>query len=321
MHSSTFFRILLFYFLEVNFIESDDTKACKAAGDCTAPNTKCLKDIKREFDGANDNFCALICDAAKVDEQCGTGEACVNVQDIDGGDVLSCVKSAHCLTDDFCKSFFIESKCNLYTLKCTGHDFTKTTSTTTTTTTRESSATTSIVDQVPDGTNGCGAHLKYCNDPLWLDLIRNMFQKLVDLLKAICFTDAFCKIFNAESKCNLYTLKCTTSATTTTSTTTTTTTTTTSKIIVTTTAIVDKISGGGPYGCEAHLRYCTDPIWLDLMRTMCPKTCGYTTGTGGTGTAGCRDVFSDCAKNARVCNLPAYKDFMYKNYFKNRGYC
>uniref|UniRef100_A0A0N5B797 ShKT domain-containing protein n=1 Tax=Strongyloides papillosus TaxID=174720 RepID=A0A0N5B797_STREA len=38
-------------------------------------------------------------------------------------------------------------------------------------------------------------------------------------------------------------------------------------------------------------------------------------------TAGCRDVFSDCAKNARVCNLPAYRDFMRQNCAKTCGYC
>uniref|UniRef100_A0A0K0G299 Uncharacterized protein n=1 Tax=Strongyloides venezuelensis TaxID=75913 RepID=A0A0K0G299_STRVS len=175
MYSFTSSCIVLIYFLGLNFIECDDTKVCAAAADCTVANTKCIKDIRKEFDGLNDNFCAQLCDATKVDEQCGTGETCVNVKDIDGADVMSCVKSAHCLTDAFCKNFHLESKCNLYTLKCSAPP-TTTTSTTTTTT--------AIVDQVQNGTNGCGGNLKYCNDPLWIDLMRNIFQKIMELLFA-----------------------------------------------------------------------------------------------------------------------------------------
>uniref|UniRef100_A0A0K0G2A1 ShKT domain-containing protein n=1 Tax=Strongyloides venezuelensis TaxID=75913 RepID=A0A0K0G2A1_STRVS len=225
MHSFTSYCIFLIYCLGLNFIECDDTIVCAAAADCKVANTKCLKDIKKDFDGINDNFCAQLCDAAKVDEQCGTGEACVNVKDIDNADVLSCVKTAQCITDAFCKIFDPQSTCNLYTLKCSAPPTTTTSTTTTTTTTRQSS---------------------------------------------------------------------------------------------TTTGIVDKISGRGPNACEAHRNYCTDPVWLDLMKRMCPKTCES---TGGTGTSTCTDSLSNCSKMSGQCKISAYKDFMKEKCAKTCGYC
>uniref|UniRef100_A0A0K0G2A6 ShKT domain-containing protein n=1 Tax=Strongyloides venezuelensis TaxID=75913 RepID=A0A0K0G2A6_STRVS len=232
MYSFTSYCIILIDFLGLNFIECDDTKACANAGECTVANTKCLKDVKRDFDGANGNFCAQLCDAAKVDEQCGTGETCVNVKDIDNADVLSCVKTAQ------------------------------------------------------------------------------------------CFTDEFCEIFNPQSTSASGAISTTTSKATSTTTSITTTTATTRKI-VTTAKIVDKISGGGLYGCEVHLKYYTDPIWLDFTKPKCPKTCGYTAAIsiGNNGTEGCRDVFSDCAQNAKICKYLLYKKFMREICAKTCGYC
>uniref|UniRef100_A0A0K0G2A7 ShKT domain-containing protein n=1 Tax=Strongyloides venezuelensis TaxID=75913 RepID=A0A0K0G2A7_STRVS len=243
MYNFTSYCIILIYFLGLNFIECDDTKVCAATADCTVANTKCLKDIKKDFDGANGNFCAQLCDAAKVDQQCGTGETCVNVKDIDNADVLSCVKTAQCITDAFCQIFDPQSTCNVFTLKC------------------------SAPPTAATSTAAPGA------------------------------------------------ISTTTS---------TTTTTTTTRKIVTVPEIVDKISGGGPYGCEAHLKYCTDPMWLDLMKTMCPKTCGYTGGVGTgviPGINTCSDALSDCPSKSAYCKHAAYIDFMRQNCAKTCGYC
>uniref|UniRef100_A0A0K0G2A0 ShKT domain-containing protein n=1 Tax=Strongyloides venezuelensis TaxID=75913 RepID=A0A0K0G2A0_STRVS len=231
MYYYTFNSIFLIYFLRVNFVETGNTKICAANADCTDPNTKCLKDVDRSFDKSKGNFCGLLCDVAKVNEQCGGGETCDKIKDTDNADVLSCVKTVQCITDAFCANInSAKPECNLYTLQCVGPDTTTTSTTTTTKTTR--------------------------------------------------------------------------------------------KFVVTTTAIVDLVPGG-TFGCDGHVKYCTDPLWLNLMKRMCPKTCGYTTntGTGNTGTGGCRDVYLDCAKNINLCKYSLYKKYMRENCAKTCNRC
>uniref|UniRef100_A0A0K0DYV7 ShKT domain-containing protein n=1 Tax=Strongyloides stercoralis TaxID=6248 RepID=A0A0K0DYV7_STRER len=136
---------------------------------------------------------------------------------------------------------------------------------------------------------------------------------------ADCITDAYCLKINPDKPiCNLFTLKCIGTGITTTESIPTT----PKKVISTVTPCEDFVVGG-PYDCKSNQNRCKDPIWLDLMREKCKKTCGYCgkgTESGGT-SVGCNDHLSDCSKYNYLCKNPAYVTFMKQNCPATCNYC
>ncbi|CEF65964.1 ShKT domain-containing protein [Strongyloides ratti] len=160
--------------------------------------------------------------------------------------------------------------------------------------------------------NDCGAgetcdQIKDITDADTLSCVKSVF----------CLTDDFCQSLNPDKPtCNLFTLKCVGTDTNTVSTTEVTTT----KRISTTPACEDSVVGGA-YDCKSHQDRCKDPLWLDLMRDKCKKTCGFCgTVTGGT-TAPCKDLLSDCSKNSHLCKNSHYITFMKEKCRATCGFC
>uniref|UniRef100_A0A0N4ZDT6 ShKT domain-containing protein n=1 Tax=Parastrongyloides trichosuri TaxID=131310 RepID=A0A0N4ZDT6_PARTI len=149
-------------------------------------------------------------------------------------------------------------------------------------------------------------------------------------------TETSCSTGNV---CDEYTLTCVVAPTTTTESTTTTSalddynTTTSGEIssttsgsyvgvTVTQTPCVDLVTGG-PNGCQALAAYCTNEVYMELMRVKCPKTCGYciSSSSGSNSGSGCRDGLSDCSGKDYLCKSTIYKDFMKANCPATCGYC
>ncbi|CEF70139.1 ShKT domain-containing protein [Strongyloides ratti] len=150
-----------------------------------------------------------------------------------------------------------------------------------------------------------------------------------------CLTDTECKTADATKPiCNLYTLQCEAAAVATTTTvasdttvidtTTPTTTTTIKQVIITSPPCVDKVVGG-PNDCSALASYCTNELYVDLMKEKCPKTCGYCFNngnlSGSLGTSTCRNALSDCVNKAYLCKSSIYRNFMKTNCAATCGYC
>uniref|UniRef100_A0A0K0EWL5 ShKT domain-containing protein n=1 Tax=Strongyloides venezuelensis TaxID=75913 RepID=A0A0K0EWL5_STRVS len=157
-----------------------------------------------------------------------------------------------------------------------------------------------------------------------------------------CLTDAECTAADpALPVCNLYTLICeaaTTAASTSTTVVTTTvvtTTTTTTKAATTTvkssTTCADQVTGGSN-DCPSLAAYCTNSLYLSLMKEKCPKTCGYCTTSGSSGSSGSGSTSSGCADQvtggsnscssmASYCTNTIYKDLMKEKCPKTCGYC
>uniref|UniRef100_A0A0N5BFP4 ShKT domain-containing protein n=1 Tax=Strongyloides papillosus TaxID=174720 RepID=A0A0N5BFP4_STREA len=168
---------------------------------------------------------------------------------------------------------------------------------------------------------------------------------LCPLIIQQCLTDAECTALDATLPiCNLYSLTCvadTTAGTTTTAagttTTTVATTTTTTKAPTTTTkssstTCADQVTGGSN-DCASLAAYCTNSLYLNLMKEKCPKTCGYcTTSSGSSGSSGsgstssgCTDQVTggsnDCTSMISYCTNTLYKDLMKQKCAKTCGYC
>ncbi|XGW06741.1 hypothetical protein V3C99_016788 [Haemonchus contortus] len=95
---------------------------------------------------------------------------------------------------------------------------------------------------------------------------------------------------------------------------------------------VDRVnSHTGKSDCPYVSRLCGDSKYSQVMRTQCPKTCGFCSVNGSTVTplysGECRDLVnaatgkSDCGKHPQLCNNPIYKQLMSQQCPKTCGYC
>uniref|UniRef100_A0A0N4ZVT0 ShKT domain-containing protein n=1 Tax=Parastrongyloides trichosuri TaxID=131310 RepID=A0A0N4ZVT0_PARTI len=90
---------------------------------------------------------------------------------------------------------------------------------------------------------------------------------------------------------------------------------------------VDLVTGGSN-DCASLKNLCTNTLYISLMKQKCPKTCGYCTSSGGSGTTAstCKDLtgangVSNCASTAYLCQNTVYKDLMKTQCPKTCGYC
>ncbi|KAK6037828.1 shTK domain protein [Cooperia oncophora] len=78
-------------------------------------------------------------------------------------------------------------------------------------------------------------------------------------------------------------------------------------------------------------RLCSDPRYNEVMRTQCPRTCGFC-GVGGTTfapplTGVCQDLVnpatgkSDCGSRVSLCKDPIYQTLMSQQCPRTCGYC
>ncbi|KAK6043778.1 shTK domain protein [Cooperia oncophora] len=74
--------------------------------------------------------------------------------------------------------------------------------------------------------------------------------------------------------------------------------------------------------------YCTNSVYLSLMRDQCPLTCGYCTGTATTrATTTCADTknprtgVNECPGMSAYCFNSAYLSLMRTQCPKTCGYC
>ncbi|VDO42701.1 unnamed protein product [Haemonchus placei] len=97
-------------------------------------------------------------------------------------------------------------------------------------------------------------------------------------------------------------------------------------------ACVDRVnSRTGKSDCPYVSRLCGDSKYSQVMRTQCPKTCGFCSVDGSTATplysGECRDLVnaatgkSDCGKRSQLCRNPIYKQLMSQQCPKTCGYC
>ncbi|XGW06739.1 hypothetical protein V3C99_016787 [Haemonchus contortus] len=95
---------------------------------------------------------------------------------------------------------------------------------------------------------------------------------------------------------------------------------------------VDRVnSHTGKSDCPYVSRLCGDSKYSQVMRTQCPKTCGFCSVDGSTVTplhsGECRDLVnaatgkSDCSKHYQLCHNPIYKQLMSQQCPKTCGYC
>uniref|UniRef100_A0AAF5D374 ShKT domain-containing protein n=1 Tax=Strongyloides stercoralis TaxID=6248 RepID=A0AAF5D374_STRER len=172
-----------------------------------------------------------------------------------------------------------------------------------------------------------GAHCAPATDP---DIDSKTDFNTCPLLGGLgCSSDADCTTDPAAPACNPFMLGCapnTAIATTIAATTIGSTSTTTVP------PCADKVVGGSN-DCIAMAPYCTNSLYLSLMKDKCPKTCGYcTTSSGSSGSSGsgstssgCVDLIvggsNDCVSMASYCTNTAYKTLMKEKCPKTCGYC
>uniref|UniRef100_A0A0N5BCB5 ShKT domain-containing protein n=1 Tax=Strongyloides papillosus TaxID=174720 RepID=A0A0N5BCB5_STREA len=201
----------------------------------------------------------------------------------------------------------------------------------------------------------CGGTAGSCAATTTGDVDGNSGFNVCPLIAQQCLTDTECNTADPTlPTCNLYTLTCIAATTTTTTVATGTTTTaasgttttaatgttttvatgTTTKAPTTTaksssTTCADQVTGGSN-DCASLAAYCTNNLYLNLMKEKCPKTCGYCTtpsGSSGSGStsSGCTDQVTggsnDCTSMIAYCTNTIYKDLMKQRCPKTCGYC
>ncbi|KAK6052786.1 shTK domain protein [Cooperia oncophora] len=87
----------------------------------------------------------------------------------------------------------------------------------------------------------------------------------------------------------------------------------------------------GKSDCRFMSRLCGNPKYSDVMKTQCPKTCGFC-GVGGSTfapyfTGECKDMVntatgkSDCGDRQHLCRDPNYEELMSQQCPQTCGYC
>ncbi|VDM38633.1 unnamed protein product [Toxocara canis] len=93
----------------------------------------------------------------------------------------------------------------------------------------------------------------------------------------------------------------------------------------------DRAPPGGLSNCAQNARYCTVPLYVQLMREQCPRTCGYCGVTAAPNIpnirpGACVDLaapgrLSTCPSQRAYCTVPAYVQLMRQQCPRTCGYC
>uniref|UniRef100_A0A0N4ZDT7 ShKT domain-containing protein n=1 Tax=Parastrongyloides trichosuri TaxID=131310 RepID=A0A0N4ZDT7_PARTI len=163
--------------------------------------------------------------------------------------------------------------------------------------TGQSSNTPKCEDKVVGGNNDCESLSAYCTNPIYLDMMKDKCPKTCNYCQDLSSN-------NQSGNCNGGTNENTNNGN-----------------------CEDKIVGG-VNDCPSLAAYCTNDLYLDLMKEKCPRTCNYCSGSStnsGSGTSSngvtCKDILKDCSRKSYLCKLSAYKDLMKTNCARSCGFC
>merc|ERR1711915_404204 len=85
-------------------------------------------------------------------------------------------------------------------------------------------------------------------------------------------------------------------------------------------AVADDCIEPRPEYCAKNVHLCKVPGFIDFMKKMCPRHCGYCdTAASNDGCVEPRPEY--CAKNAFLCHEPAFESYMKAMCPRTCGYC